>query len=175
MNGEMNGEMNGTMNRTMNGTKLTPTRNGSRGSGRRRVSDGRTPHGDTHENRNDAARSGRRARGRSRLDITKRQEEVTKEVTMRKATQAVFTVYVVLQEPKGDPSGRPDQREAHSFPVNFFVFARNTRHAIARVECELGRAVPGPVVMPLSRYRSWTRTGSRGSGRRSPVSKSAPH
>ncbi len=29
----MNGEMNGTMNRTMNGTKLTPTRNGSRGSG----------------------------------------------------------------------------------------------------------------------------------------------
>ncbi len=36
MNGTMNRTMNGTMNRTMNGTKLTPTRNGSRGSGRRR-------------------------------------------------------------------------------------------------------------------------------------------
>ncbi len=35
MNGTMNRTMNGTMNRTMNGTKLTPTRNGSRGSGNR--------------------------------------------------------------------------------------------------------------------------------------------
>ncbi len=86
---------------------------------------------------------------------------------MRKATQSAVTVYVVLQDPKGDPSGRPDQHEAHSFPVNFLVFARNKRHAIARVECELGRAVLEPVVMPLSRYRSWTHTGSRGSGSRS--------
>ncbi len=85
---------------------------------------------------------------------------------MRKATQAVFPIYVVLQEPKGDPRGRPDQLEAHSSPVHFLVWARNIRHAIARVECELGRAVLEPVVMPLSRYRSWTHTGSRGSGRR---------
>ncbi len=73
-----------------------------------------------------------------------------KDVTMRKATVAAVTAYVVLQEPK---SG-----EAHSYPVHFLVFARNPRHAVARVACELGRAVPGPYVMPLSEYRSRTRT-----------------
>ncbi len=74
-----------------------------------------------------------------------------------KSTKPVFTVYVVLQESKNG--------EAHSFPVHFLVWARNTRHAIARAESELGRAVPEPVVMPLSRYRSWRRTVDRGSGR----------
>ncbi len=69
---------------------------------------------------------------------------------MRKATQAAVTVYAVLQEPKDG--------EAHSYPVHFLVFARNPRHAVARVASELGRAVPRPYVIPLSEYRSRTRT-----------------
>ena len=68
---------------------------------------------------------------------------------MKKTTRAPVTAYVVLQEPKDG--------EAHSFPVHFLVFARNPRHAVARVACELGRAVPGPYVMPLSEYRARTR------------------
>ncbi len=94
-------------------------------------------------------------------------EESIKEVTMKKAKQSAVTVYVVLEDVPGDLRSRPDLREKRMFPVHFLVYnARNTQHAIARVECEWGRAVPEPVVMPLSRYRSWTHANSRESGNR---------
>ena len=58
-----------------------------------------------------------------------------------------FDFYVVLQAPKGDKTN-----EAHSFPVNFLVVARDEQHALERCADELGKPVLGPMVLTLDDY-----------------------